>query len=135
MQLSPAYPLLVNFRKFARQPLLTEFPQVAVMGIARRHFIVGQVGGVEVKLHPAACGYRCGVLHRFRHIVKERRHLLRGLQVKLVGLKLHPVLLVNSALGLYAQQHVLRGGIALFDIMDVVGGGQCNARLPRQLYL
>jgi hypothetical protein len=56
-------------------------------------------------------------------------HLLRSLEIELVGGHLQPLLVVDQGVGLDADQDILGVGIPLIDIMDIVGRHQRQAGL------
>ena len=55
-------------------------------------------------------------------------HLLAALEVKLIGVELHPVRVIDRFAGLDAEQYVVRAGIVLLHVMAVIGRGNANTR-------
>ena len=64
-----------------------------------------------------------GVGAGLRHHCEQIIHLIGGFDVKLIGLELHPVGVLNGFSGLDAEQDALHLGIIPPQIVGVVGGG------------
>ena len=65
-------------------------------------------------------------------IREERRHLGGRLHVEVVGVELHPVRRVEVVAGADAEQDVVRLGLVLADVMEVVGHDQGEPGLRRE---
>ena len=65
-------------------------------------------------------------------IREEGRHLGRRLHVELVGVEAHPVGRVEVVAGPDAEQDVVRLGLVLADVVEVVGHDQRQAGLGRE---
>ena len=68
----------------------------------------------------AHVGDELGVVERVGALAEEGEHLVTGLQVELGSGKLHPVLLLDLRAGLDAQHSVVRGGVRVVDVVNVV---------------
>ena len=73
-----------------------------------------------------------GVRDRLGMVGEERRHLGRRLHVEVVGVELHPVRRVEVVAGPDAEQDVVRLGLVLADVVEVVGHDQREPGLGRQ---
>ena len=69
----------------------------------------------------------------FRDVREDLAHLLLGLQVKLVVGEAHAVRIRKAGLRADAQQHVVRLGILLIDIVGIVRRDEGDVQLFRQL--
>ena len=63
---------------------------------------------------------------------KQGSELFFAFQIKLLGLKAHPVQVVHGLSGLDAQQDVLHVRILFPQVMGIVGHHQRQSRLPGQ---
>ena len=82
--------------------------------------------------HIAALGDGRGAFERLRQFAEHLRHLLRGLEIKLIGGKAHALRIGHGFAGLNAHQHFLRARIGLRQVVAVVGGHQGNAAFARE---
>jgi hypothetical protein len=99
--------------------------QVVAVGVeARRQRERRQLGLAEVDLDVGPLGDPQRVVARLGHLVEQRAHLGRGLQVVLVALELEAVGVAHERPGLHAQQGVLGHGVVAVDVVAVVGGQQ-----------
>ena len=73
------------------------------------------------------------VADRLELVGEERRHLGRGLHVELVGLELQPAGRVEVVAGPDAEQHVVRLGLVLAHVVEVVGHDERQADLRGEL--
>jgi len=74
----------------------------------------------EGDFHVAHFGDEAGVGERLRDLAEEFQHLVGGLQVEGGRVELHAVRLGDFGAGLDAEEGVVRGGVGLFDVVDVV---------------
>jgi hypothetical protein len=63
------------------------------------------------------------------HIFKERGHFFRRLQIKFGTMIAHPIFVVDLRAGLDAEQNIVRGGMVLEHIMNVVGRDDLQGEL------
>ncbi len=94
---------------------------------------VGQQRAGEVDLEVAALTDAGGVFHRFRAPGEEAPHLLFALHVELVVGEAQAVGVVLLAVGADAEQEIVGIGVALVDVVDVVGADQGDAGLIAEL--
>jgi hypothetical protein len=79
-----------------------------------------------VDLHVAAMRDVDGPAERVRYFTKHPRHLFRGLEIKLVRLKLHAVRVAHGLAGLNTEQHFLSVRVVMVQIVAIVRGDQRN---------
>ncbi len=72
---------------------------------------------------------RCFAGHRIFDLAHGGAASRRGSSDRTAFLETHALRVVEVAAGLEAEQDVLRGGILLFDVVDVVGGDGLDAVL------
>ena len=100
------------------------------------HRVGGQLVVAEVEIEVAALGDLDGAGGGARVVAEALFHLLGRLEVELVAAVLHALLVCEAALGLDAEQRVVRVGVLVAQVVDVVGGHGLEAGLlgePRQL--
>ena len=83
----------------------------------------------EPDLQVAALGHLAGVLDRLGTPGEQLLHLLRGLEVELLAGEAEVALFLQLRAGADAQEHLLRLGVRLLDVVDVVGAHQRHATL------
>ena len=114
-------------------PLPAQAGQVLVgrRSVGDREF--GQMEPGEVQGHVAEIGDFAGVGYGFREVGEESSHLFAAAEV--VGWVVHPHAagLVDGAVRLDAQQHVLGFVVLLVNVVDVVGGDQRDVHLAAHL--
>ena len=126
--------LLVAGAVVAAETLLAEAGQVLVGRGAVGRVVPGQVGLPEVQGDVAALGdghgIGHGVAHQFRVVAGEQGfHFGSGLDVVGVVLHAEPVLVVAGGAGLDPQVDVLQRGMALVDVVGVVGGDDRDSQV------
>ena len=87
---------------FLSDPLLAELPEVVFFGHSVGKWEYGQVIIVEYDFDIAAVSDLLCVFNSFRYIGEQFRHLIRGLDIKLVIGELHPLGIVPGGDGLDA---------------------------------
>ncbi len=116
-----------------RDALLAQVAQVAVLGEAVGHRVRGQLVVAEVQAHVTAFGD----LQRGRAgagiVLEALLHLVARLEVELVAAVAHAVLVGEVALRLDAEQRVVRVGVLVAQVVDVVGGDGLEAGLLGEL--
>ena len=111
----------------ALQPFKAKFFKVLLIGKAVRCFKIGQLCIAEFKIKIAHFCNFIGVFTGLGHIGKQIIHFLRAFQIKLIGLELHFIGIIDGFTGLDAQQDLLHFGIFFLNVVAVVGGNQRNA--------
>ena len=89
-----------------------------------------QVRRGEVELEVAAVGDRQRVGQRLRPGGELPRHLLRRAEVEVGGAVAQPLRVVHRHAGLDAEQDLVRIGVLLAEVMDVVTADQRQVQLP-----
>ena len=110
--------------------------QPALDRVAVRHREVRDAQLAERQLEVGHLGDAPGVADRLVLVREEGRHLGRRLDVELVRLELQAARRVEVVAGADAQQDVVRLGLLLADVVQVVGDDQRQADLrgePQQL--
>ena len=116
-----------------RQSLLAQVTQIAHSVKALRHRELRQQQMAELHLHVAAVSNFIGIAQSLRTIAEQRLHLIIAFQIIAVVVKAHTVRLINRAGRLNAQQNILRCGILLLHIMQIICRYQAKTELLRQL--
>ena len=125
--------LLIHNLIALRQSLLAQVTQIAHGIKALRHRKLRQQQMAELHLHVAAVSNFIGIAQSLRTIAEQRLHLIIAFQIIAVVVKAHTVRLINRARRLDAQQNILRRGILLLHIMQIVCRHQTKTELLRQL--
>ena len=112
---------------------VTELSQILVIVHSVGRGEVRKSANAELDLDVAFLGDLVGSIQRIRVVWKHLEHFIVGLDVKLLSLHPHPIGLVYKALGLNAQEHILRVRVVLIDIMNIVCSNRCNAEIFRKL--
>ena len=112
--------LLIHNIITLRQSLLAQVTQIAHSIIALRHRKLRQQQMAEFHLHIAAVGNFIGIAQSLRAIAEQRLHLIIAFQIIAVVVEAHTIRLINRARCLDAQQNILRRGILLLHIMQIV---------------
>ena len=99
-----------------------------------RHRERGQQRVAELDLDVGALRDQQRVVARLGVVAEEVAHLLRGLQVELVGVELEPLRVVAHRAGLHAEQRVVRFGVVTVHVVAVVGREQRRAHLVRDAH-
>ena len=111
------------------EAVCAELFEVCERGVALRHLEFRQVVLAERKLQIAALGDLAGVLDRLGIVGKQRRHLLGRTKVEALRLIAHAVFVVHGLARLDAEQHVMRVGVFLPEIVRVVRHDEREPRL------
>jgi hypothetical protein len=90
-----------------------------------------QASEFELQVAPLGDGHR--VPQCLRHLAEELPHLSRRFEIEGRRLHAHPPRIFERAVGLDAQQDVLRVGLVGLGIVTIVGGDQRDAELVVQL--
>ena len=109
--------------------------QVPQIAFAREMFGRGEHRVMELAefdLEVALIGHLERVPDRLRHLGEAGLHLLRRTQVELLFGVLHPPGVGKLGLGADADEAIVRVGIPLFDVMNVVRRNELQAELPGQ---
>ena len=125
--------LLIHNLIALRQSLLAQVTQIAYGIKALRHRELRQQQMAELHLHVAAVGNFIGIAQSLRAIAEQRLHLIIAFQIIAVVVEAHTIRLINRARRLDAQQNILRRGILLLHIMQIVRRHQAKTELLRQL--
>ncbi len=109
-------------------PLLAELDEVIEGIAALGHGELRQADRPELDLDVAALGD----LERRRERVRVRReivrHLVRGLEVELVGVEAPVVRVLERVPGLDAEERLVRARVLVAEVVDVAGGDERQAR-------
>ena len=117
----------------AQESLLAQVLKIGVAVLpALGQLEVGQVVLAELKFHVAGLGDLGGVLQGLGALGEQGGHLLLGLDVKLLSLKLHPPGIVHRLARLDAHKDVLHLRVLAGKVVGVVGAHQGDTRLPVQ---
>ncbi|MPM71495.1 hypothetical protein SDC9_118460 [bioreactor metagenome] len=100
------------------------------VGAAVGELKFGQVMRAELKLQLTQVGDAPGVFHGLGRLGEQPGHLGLGLDIKLLGLKLHPLRVADRLAHLDAHEHILQVGVGAGEIVGVVGGHQGNTGFP-----
>ena len=125
--------LLIHNLVALRQGLLAQVAQIAHGIKALRHRELRQQQMAELHLHVAAVSNFIGIAQSLRTIAEQCLHLIIAFQIIAVVVEAHTIRLINRARRLDAQQNILRRGILLLHIMQIVCRHQTKTELLRQL--
>ena len=125
--------LLIHNLIALRQSLLAQVTQIAHGIKALRHRKLRQQQMAELHLHVAAVSNFIGIAQSLRTIAEQRLHLVIAFKIVAVVVEAHTIRLINRARRLDAQQNILRRGILLLHIMQIVCRHQTKTELLRQL--
>ena len=123
--------LMVAIGRAGAQPLealAAEALQVRLRLRAVGRLVLGQPDAVEVEADVAGVGDALGVGDGLREFGKELEHLVRALEVEGVAGHLEALAVVDVGVGGDADADVLHGRVFTVDIMEVVGGGERDAK-------
>ena len=81
----------------------------------------------------AHLGDELGVRDGLGHLGEELRHLVARLQVKLLAVEAHALLVVDLRAGLDAEHGVVRAGVGVADVVNVVGADDLEVELLGEL--
>ena len=81
-----------------------------------------------LQLEIAPLGDLDGLIQKNRDFTKNTIHLLAGLEIKLIRVKLHPIRIVDGFARLNAQKNVMRAAIIFVHVVAVVGSSRPDAR-------
>lgn len=117
----------------AVKSLLAEAQEILVAG----HALGSVVGGVAefAELHDEITflGDRYGVGNGFGDFAEKGMHFLGCFEVKLVAGVAHALFVGEYALGLEANENIVRFVVGVFDVVHIVGGDQGHVELSRPL--
>ena len=88
-----------------------------------------QLAHAELEIHLTAHGDVMRVFDRARVTREQLVHLLLVLEIEFIGLELHPVGVIERAVGLHAEEDAVRLAVVLFDVVAVVGRDNADADL------
>ena len=108
--------------------------QVALRRVPLRDLVDGELGAQGGQLQRAGLRDPDRVRDSLRQVGEDPRHLVAGLEVELGVRELHPRAFGDLLAGSDADEDVLRAGVLLVGVMDVVGGGNGDARLAGDLH-
>jgi len=111
------------------QPLLDPLPEVGVGRHPLGDVEGRQEGLAESDLDVAAVGDVEGAGEGVGQFPEEPLHLLRGLDVEILGAEAPALGIVVEGAGLETEEHVVGLGVALLDVMEVVGRREAEAEL------
>ena len=110
-----------------------QMAQVGLVGITLWDVDVGQVILVVFQVNIAHFGDKKGVVESGGGQIEQRTecvfHLPAAFEEVALIAEAHPFLVVQPRVGLHAQQYFVGSGIALFDIVNIVGDDQPQAEL------
>ena len=118
----------------ALQALLALLAQIGGFVVPLGHREVRDEHVVELDVHIAALGDLERCRHGLGMLGEGVQHLPLALEEELLRAEAHPILFGEPGTGLNAEQHVVRGGVGLAQVVDVVGGHQLEARLRSHLH-
>ena len=124
--------LLIHNIITLRQSLLAQVTQIAYGIKALRHRELRQQQMTELHLHVAAVGNFIGIAQSLRTIAEQLLHLIIAFQIIAVVVEAHTIRLINRARRLDAQQNILRRGILLLHVMQIICRYQPQTELLRQ---
>ena len=107
--------------------------QVGVRGLSVGRLVVRQVGLVEGEVDGALLGDALSVGQGLGKVREQLRHLRGALQVEGVPMHLEPLVVVDRRVGVDADEDVLERSVLRRDVVEVVGRGQRQAKLPMDL--
>ena len=108
--------------------------QIFKVILAVRHFKIRQMIVSEFKFDIALLRNFLCVCNRFRNILKSFQHLFFALKIKLVGVELHPVLVLQSLSGCNRHKYFLNHRIFFVKIVAVVSCNNFCAGVFRKLH-
>ena len=109
-----------------------ELSEVGVFVVTLRRRERGQHRVAELDLDVGALGDEQCVVARLLVVREQVAHLLRRLQVELVGVELEALGIALHRAGLHAEQRVMRLGVFAVRVVAVVRGEQRRAHVARQ---
>ena len=114
------------------QSFPTELLKVGLIFHAVRGPEIRQLCLAEGKCKVALlCDFIC-VFAGLRHHREQLVHLIGAFQIELIGLKFHPIHIVDGLAGLDAEQDALHLGVLLRDIVGIVGRCHRDTGFPRE---
>ncbi len=120
-------------RHIRRQPLTQPVPAhllekpVQIHSLRHRKFRKRVVHLVQLQI--AALGKLHRPRNHMRRVREQPRHLVRALNVELVGIELEPLRVVHRPRRLHAQQHLMRPAVLIRDVVRVVRRDQRNIQI------
>src|SRR6185436_20120350 len=101
--------------------------QVRVQGLVGRDLVAGQPELAERQLQVAALRDRQGPRAGAGDVGEDLRHLLRRLQVELLGGELPSVRVGDLGAGLEAQEHLVGSRVRRLEVVRVVRAGNADS--------
>ena len=117
----------------AGKPFARNVGKITVERVALRHVKMGKGIGHLLQTQAATLRDVQGAGQDLRTVFKHTQHLVVGLYIELVPLKLHPGGVVDGLAGLDAEHHVLGVGIVFAEIVAVIGGDEGEPQVFFQL--
>ena len=114
------------------QAFFAELDEIVERVAALRHVELRQQDPVELDLDVAALGDLERAPHRVGLAGEVERHLLRRLEVEVVGLELPVVRVLQRVAGLDAEERLVRARIGVAEVVDVAGRDGRQADLRRE---
>ncbi len=109
------------------EAVASNFCEVGVDGKAGRDDELGERILHLLQLEAAALGDLHSLVEHKWDFSENPIHLLAALEVKLIGVELHPARIVDGLACLDAKQDVMRAAIVLLHVVAVVGGDRLDA--------
>ena len=116
-----------------REPLLAELDEVVERVAVVRHRELRQQDPAELDLDVAALGDLERAAERVLVAGEVQRHLLRRLEVEVVGVELPVVRVLERVAGLDAEQRLVRARVLVAEVVDVAGGDERQVAGAREL--
>ena len=114
------------------QSFPTELLKVGLIFHAVRGLEIRQLCLAEGKRKVALLSDFICVFAGLRHHREQLVHLIGAFQIELIGLKFHPIHIVDGLAGLDAEQDALHLGVLLRDIVGIVGRCHRDTGFPRE---
>ena len=109
------------------ESVANNFRKIGIDGVSRRNGEFRKRIVDLLQFQAAPLGNLDSLIENVRDLAEDAIHILAGLEIKLIGVELHPVRIVHRLAGLNAQQDVVRAAIILLHVVAVVGRGDLNA--------
>ena len=124
---------IIGIWHFLHKPFFGKFFKIfkIIHAVGRRK--AGQVPFAEGYGHAALVRNLARVFNGVFVALKRGAHFVRAFKIEFVRAHAHAVFVVHIFGRLYAKQKILRLGIGLVHIMDIVRGNGLYVQLPRQI--
>src|ERR1700719_868360 len=110
----------------------SDFFKIAARSVTLGNFEFRERVGDAFDFDVAARGDIHGAAERVGKFAEDLGHFPGGFEVKLVGGELHSIRVAHGLAGLDAEQDFLSVGVAVMEIVAVVGGNEWNSGLFRE---